>query len=92
MSWCAATWQRFAKARPGIEHMDPIMPYSSSSKVLFVSICSLTKAGGGHNGYDADKAISSELSPRLVRKLLWGRERIRQLQAASLLFDTHAGC
>ena len=59
--------------------MDPIMRYSPSSRVLFVSICSLTKAGGGHDGYDADKAISSELTPRLARKLLWGREQIRQL-------------
>ena len=54
------------------------MPHSPSSKVLFVSICSLTKAGGGHDGYEADEAISSDLPPRLARKLNWRRERIRQ--------------
>ena len=55
------------------------MQHSSSSKVLFVSICSLTKAGGGHDEYGAGEAIASELTPRLARKLLWRRERIRQL-------------
>ena len=55
------------------------MQHSPSSKVLFVSICSLTKAGGGQDEYDADEAIASELTPRLARKLLWRRERIRQL-------------
>ncbi|MDE0367598.1 MAG: peroxide stress protein YaaA [Gammaproteobacteria bacterium] len=54
------------------------MPHSPSSKVLFVSICSLTKAGGGQVDYDADEAIASELPPRLARKLVWRRERIRQ--------------
>ncbi len=55
------------------------MQHSPSSKVLFISICSLTKAGGGHDEYDADEAIASELAPRLSRKLVWRRERIRQL-------------
>ncbi len=57
------------------------MQYRPSSKVLFVSICSLTKAGGGHDEYEADEAIASELTPRLARKLLWRRERVRRLSA-----------
>lgn len=59
--------------------MVSIMQHSPSSKVLFVSICSLTKAGVGDNRYNADNAISLEMTPRLARKLHWGRERIRQL-------------
>ena len=55
------------------------MQHSPSSKVLFVSICSLTKSGGGHDEYDSGEAIGSELTPRLARKLAWRRERIRQL-------------
>lgn len=55
------------------------MQYSPSSKVLFVSICSLTKASGGHEEYEAGDAIASELTPRVARKLLYQRERIRQL-------------
>ena len=55
------------------------MQHCPSSKVLFVSICSLTKAGGGYEEYEADEAIASELTPRLAKKLLWRRERIRQL-------------
>ena len=47
--------------------------------MLFVSICSLTKSGGGHDEYDSGEAIGSELTPRLARKLAWRRERIRQL-------------
>lgn len=47
------------------------MQYNPTSKVLFVSICSLTKAGGGHDEYDAGEAIAAELTPRLARKLLW---------------------
>ena len=57
------------------------MRHSPSSKVLFVSICSLTKTRGGNDAYDADEAIASELPPRLARKLIWRRERIRQLAA-----------
>ena len=34
--------------------------------MLFVSICSLTKSGGGHDEYDSGEAIGSELTPRLV--------------------------
>ena len=52
------------------------MQQSASSKLLFVSICSLTKAGGGHDEYDAGEAIASELTPRLARNLLWRRERV----------------
>ena len=46
------------------------MRYSPSSKVLFLSICSLTKAGGGNHEYDPGEAIASELTPRLAGKLL----------------------
>ena len=56
--------------------------YNPSSKVmfvLFVSICSLTKVGGGGGKYDAGEAIASELTPRLAGKLLWRREQIRKL-------------
>ena len=55
------------------------MPYSPSSKVLFVSICSLTKAGGGNHEYDGGEAIASELTPRLAGKLLWRRDEARNL-------------
>ena len=55
------------------------MQYSPSSKVLFVSICSLTKADGGHDEYDAGEAIASELTPRLKKKLLRRRDRVRHL-------------
>ncbi len=55
------------------------MRYSPSSKVLFVSICSLTKAGGGEPEYDVGEAITCELTPRLARKLLWRREQVRKL-------------
>ena len=55
------------------------MQHSPSSKVLFVSICSLTKAGGGHDEYRADEGIASELTLRLAKKLHWRRERVRQL-------------
>ena len=55
------------------------MRYSPSSKVLFVSICSLTKASGGNHEYDAGEAIASELTPRLAGKLLWHREQVRKL-------------
>lgn len=55
------------------------MRYSPSSKVLFLSICSLTKASGGSHEYDSGEAIASELTPRLARKLLWCREQVRNL-------------
>ena len=55
------------------------MRYSPSSRVLFVSICSLGKAGGGDHEYDADEAFASELTPRLAGKLLWRREQVRKL-------------
>ena len=55
------------------------MRYTPSSRVLFVSICSLTKAGGGGQDYGGGEAIGSELTPRLAGKLLWGREHIRNL-------------
>ena len=55
------------------------MRYSPSSKVLFLSICSLTKAGGGNHEYDPGEAIASELTPRLAGKLLWRREQVRNL-------------
>ena len=55
------------------------MRYNPSSKVLFVSICSLTKVGGGGGEYDAGEAIASELTPRLGGKLLWRREQVRKL-------------
>ena len=59
------------------------MRYSPSSRVLFVSICSLTKAGGGWHEYDADEGIASDLTPRLAGKLQWSRERIRKLVEAT---------
>ena len=55
------------------------MQQRPSSKVLFVSICSLTKAGGGNHEYAADETIASELTPCLAKRLLSLRERIRQL-------------
>lgn len=55
------------------------MPYSPLSKVLFVSICSLTKAGGDDHEYDGGEAIASGLAPRLAGKLLRRRERVRNL-------------
>ena len=33
------------------------MQYNPTSKVLFVSICSLTKAGGGHDEYDRARPL-----------------------------------
>ena len=55
------------------------MSYRPSSKVLFVSICSHTKAGGGDPAYEPDGTIASGLTQRLARKLLWRREHIRKL-------------
>ncbi len=58
--------------------------YSPSSRVLFVSICSLTKAAGGDDGYDAHHAVVTGLNPRLARRLLWHRERaLKLVQSAS---------
>ena len=55
------------------------MRYNPSGKVLFCSICSLTKAGGGNNEYDVSEGIASGLTPRLAGKLHWHRERVRRL-------------
>ena len=55
------------------------MRYNPSGKVLFCSICSLTKAGGGNNEYDVGEGIASGLTPRLAGKLHWHRERVRRL-------------
>ena len=63
----------------GREDENSIMVHRPLSKVLFVSICSLTKAGGGHHDYAADEAIAPKLTERLAKKLVWQRERIRRL-------------
>ena len=55
------------------------MWHGPSSKVLFISICSLTKSDGGGCKYDADEAITSELEERLVRKLHYRRKQVRKL-------------
>ena len=55
------------------------MRYSPSSKVLFISICSLTKAGSGNHEYNAGEAVASQLTPRLASKLLWQRKQVRKL-------------
>lgn len=55
------------------------MPYEPSSKILFVSICSLNKAEGGRFDYAQDEAISSQLPPAIAVRLRERRERVRKL-------------
>ena len=51
----------------------------SSSKVLFLTICSFTKARGGVHEYDEKSAITSVLSPESKDRLLGRREAVRQI-------------
>ena len=51
----------------------------SSSKVLFLTICSFTKARGGVHEYDEKSAITSVLSPESKVRLLGRREAVRQI-------------
>ena len=55
------------------------MQYRPSSKVLFVSICSLTKVDGGCRTYESRDAVASGLAPGLAGQLLRRRELVRQL-------------
>ena len=47
--------------------------------VLFLTICSFNKAGGGVPAYDEESAITSVLPPKLKTRLLERREAVRQL-------------
>ena len=49
----------------------------SSSMVLFLTICSFTKARGGEPAYDEKSAITSVLSPESKDRLLGRREAVR---------------
>ena len=51
----------------------------SRSKVLFLTICSFTKARDGERAYDEKAAITSVLSSELKARLLERREAVRQL-------------
>ena len=51
----------------------------SRSKVLFLTICSFTKARDGERAYDEKSAITSVLSPESKVRLLERREAVRQL-------------
>ena len=51
----------------------------SSSKVLFLTICSFTKASGGEPAYNEESAIASVLPSKLKARLLERRETVRQL-------------
>lgn len=51
----------------------------SRSKVLFLTICSFTKARDGERAYDEKAAITSVLSSELKVRLLERREAVRQL-------------
>ena len=51
----------------------------SSSMVLFLTICSFTKARGGEPAYDEKSAITSVLSPESKDRLLGRREAVRQI-------------
>ena len=50
-----------------------------SSMVLFLTICSFTKADGGESAYDEGSAIASVLPPKLKARLLERREAVRRL-------------
>ena len=54
------------------------MAYRPSSKVLFLTICSLNKAYGGVPDYSEPEAITSILSSWLGNQLLERRETVRQ--------------
>ena len=51
----------------------------SRNRVLFLTICSFTKARGGEPAYDEKSAITSVLSPESKVRLLERREAVRQL-------------
>ena len=51
----------------------------SSSMVLFLTICSFTKARGGVHEYDEKSAITSVFSPESKDRLLGRREAVRQI-------------
>ena len=55
------------------------MPYQPSSKVLFLTNCSLTKAIGGSIEYDESQAITSDLPEPLGARLLERRASAFQL-------------
>ena len=54
------------------------MAYRPSSKVLFLTICSLNKAYGGEPEYSEQEAITSILSSSIGNQLLERREAVRQ--------------
>ena len=55
------------------------MPHQPTSKVLFVSICSLNKAEGGGRSYARSETVASLLSAPIAKRLRQRRERARQL-------------
>lgn len=55
------------------------MAQDPSSMILFLSICSLTKATGGHSQYLKGASIASELPPKLAERLLKRRNEVRRL-------------
>ena len=63
------------------------MAYEPSSKVLFLTNCSLTKAPGGGAEYDDKQAITSVLSERLGDQLLKRRASVFQLVKNAPDFD-----
>ena len=63
------------------------MSYQPSSKVLFLTNCSLTKAGGGSAEYDESQAITSALPDPLGARLLERRASVFQLVKNDTNFD-----
>lgn len=55
------------------------MPRANPNSVLFLTVCSLTKASGGAPAYDENLAITSLLPSKLKARLLERREEARQL-------------
>ncbi len=55
------------------------MPRAKPNSVLFLTVCSLTKASGGAPAYDEGLAITSLLPSKLKARLLERREEARRL-------------